>query len=150
MIMQYTNKTYVAFDADKDIHYYHLMKAWKNSQHISFNFYDAHNINSARDTSTEETIKTRLRERMSNAKAFILLIGEGTRYLYKFVRWEIEQAINRDIPIIAVNINGLQKMDNNRCPPILSNELAIHVPFKQAIIEHALENWIKSHNNHKN
>ena len=133
----------------KDIQYYYLMKAWKNNRNLSFNFYDAHDINTARDTSTEETIKQRLRERMANAKSFVLLVGEGTRYLYKFVRWEIEQAIKRDLPIIVVNLNGLRKMDSDRCPPILSEQLAIHVPFKQAIVEYALENWIDSHYKHR-
>ena len=147
--MTYSNKTYVAFDGDKDIHYYYLMKAWKSSKHHSFNFYDAHDINTARDTSSEATIKARLRERMSNAKSFVILVGESTRYLYKFVRWEIDQAIVRDIPIIVVNLNGLKKMDSNRCPPILANQLAIHIPFKQAIVEYALENWIDSHASHK-
>jgi hypothetical protein len=27
----YTNKTYVAFDADSDIRYYRLMQAWKKN-----------------------------------------------------------------------------------------------------------------------
>lgn len=27
--MTYRNKTYVAFDGDKDIRYYRLMQAWK-------------------------------------------------------------------------------------------------------------------------
>ena len=147
--MTYSNKTYVAFDGDKDIHYYYLMKAWKSNKQHSFNFYDAHDINSARDTSTEETIKNRLSGRMSNAKAFVLLVGESTRYLYKFVRWEIDQAISRGIPIIIINLNGLKKMDDSRCPPILTDKLAIHIPFKQPIIEYALENWLDSHAAHK-
>ena len=27
-----------------------------------------------------------------------------TRYLYRFVRWELEQAVSRGIPIIGVNL----------------------------------------------
>jgi len=147
--MAYSNKTYVAFDGDKDIHYYYLMKAWKHSKHVSFNFYDAHDINTARDTSLEATIKSRLRERMSSAKSFVLLVGENTRYLYKFVRWEIEQAINKGIPIIVINLNGKKQIDTNRCPPILSEQLAIHIPFKQSIVEYALDNWVDSHYQHR-
>lgn len=147
--MAYSNKTYVAFDGDKDIHYYYLMKAWKSSKHHSFNFYDAHDVNTARDASQEATIKARLRERMSNAKAFVLLVGDSTRYLYKFVRWEIDLAISENIPIIVVNLNGLKQIDNNRCPPILSNQLAIHIPFKQAIVKFALENWTDSSDTHR-
>lgn len=147
--MAYRNKTYVAFDGDRDISYYYLMKAWKSNQHVGFNFYDAHDINTARDTSTPQTIKRRLRERMRNAKCFVLLLGEHTRYLYRFVRWEIALAIEGDLPIIVVNLNGTRRMDDNQCPPILRDELAIHVPFKQSIVEYALKNWPNSHLKHR-
>ena len=134
--MSYRNKTYTAFDGDKDIHYYYLMKAWKHSKHVSFNFYDAHDINSARDTSTEETIKRRLAERMSNAKYFVLLVGVSTRYLTKFVKWEIQQSLKYEIPSIVINLNGKRHMDAEYCPPLIRNELAIHIPFRQAIVEY--------------
>ena len=32
--MAYKNKTYVCFDADNDIKYYNLMKAWKENETI--------------------------------------------------------------------------------------------------------------------
>ncbi len=147
--MAYRNKTYIAFDGDKDIHYYYLMKAWKSSKHVSFNFYDAHDLNTARDSSMEQTIKRRLRERMANANSLILLIGESTRYLTKFVKWEIELAINSDLPIIAVNLNGKKQMDNDRCPPVLRDALAIHIPFKQSAVEYAMDNWPQGFSTHK-
>ena len=91
--MSYRNKTYVAFDGDNDIKYYWLMRAWKKTDGSAFNFYDAHDINTARDSSQEESIKKQLRIRMDNSKVFVLLIGKSTRYLTKFVKWEIETAI---------------------------------------------------------
>lgn len=139
--MSYKNKTFVSFDGDTDIHYYRLMTAWKQNDNLPFNFYDAHGLNSARDTSTEESIKAQLTERMRNSKVFVLLVGESTRYLYKFVRWEIEQAISRKMPIIAVNLNGTRSMDRERCPPLLTNALAVHISFNAAIMQYALENW---------
>ena len=72
------------------------MKACRQRDSSLFNFYDAHDINNALDTSTEETIKRRLRERMMNSNVFVLLVGEKTRFLYRFVRWEIELAIKKD------------------------------------------------------
>lgn len=72
---------------------------------------------------------------------FVLLIGEKTRYLYRFVKWEIEQAIKREMPIIGVNLNGQRALDINRCPPLLASALAVYVSFNPAIIQHALENW---------
>lgn len=139
--MAYKNKTYVAFDGDTDMHCYNLMKAWKQNDNTEVNFYDAHDINTARDTSTEETIKCRLHERMANSKVFVLLVGEHTKYLYKFVRWEIEEAIRRDLPIIVVNLNGKRQFDKDRCPPILKDKLAVHVDFSPKIMQHALESW---------
>lgn len=139
--MPYRNKTFVSFDGDTDIHYYRLMQAWHQNDGFDFNFYNAHDLNTARDTSQEESIKAQLAERMRNTKIFVLLVGENTRYLYKFVRWEIEQAIRRDLPIIAVNLNGTRSMDSERCPTLLRDRLAIHISFNVAIMRHALDNW---------
>ena len=74
--MAYRNKTYVAFDGDNDMRYYNLMKAWKQSDSTDFNFYDAHDLNTARDSSQTDSIKRKLSERMANSKIFVLLLGE--------------------------------------------------------------------------
>ena len=139
--MTYTNKTYVAFDADSDIHFYRLMQAWKKNDNTSFNFYDAHDINNLLLGSSEETIKAKLRERMNNTKVFVLLAGAKTKYLYKFVRWEIEQAIKRNLPIVVVNLSTKRSMDEDICPAILRDKLAMHVSFNAKIVQHAIDNW---------
>ena len=147
--MSYRNKTYVCFDGDTDMHYYRLMCAWKQNDGINFDFYNAHDINYARDTSAEESIKRQLRERLNNTKVFVVLIGENTRNLYKFVRWELELALSMDLPIIGVNLNGLRSRDNERCPPIIRDELAVHISFNAAIMQLALEDWPDSHLGYK-
>lgn len=138
--MAYRNKVYVSMDADSDIHYYWLMKAWKQNDNTDFNFYDAHDINNCYDKS-EESIKASLMERFRNSKVFVLLVGSQTRFLYRYVRWEIEQAISRELPIIVVNLNGKRDLDTALCPPIVRNELAIHISFNASILQYALENW---------
>ncbi len=139
--MAYRNKTFVSFDGDTDMHYYRLMTAWHQNDNTPFNFYNAHELKQSRDSSSEVTIKSSLADRLRNSKSFVLLVGEKTQYLYKFVRWEIEQALSRDLPIIAVNLNGSRSMDPDRCPPLLKDSLAVHVSFNPAIMQHALENW---------
>jgi MTH538 TIR-like domain (DUF1863) len=139
--MPYRNKTYVCFDGDNDMDYYRLMCAWKRHDSIDFNFYNAHDLNQARDTSQEESIKRQLKERMKNTKLMLVLIGEKTRYLYKFVRWEMEQAIALDIPIIGVNLNGMRGLDTDRCPPVIRDHLVVHVSFNAAIAQYAMDNW---------
>ena len=139
--MAYRNKVFVSFDGDTDIHYYRLMRAWKQNDNTRFNFLDAHDLTQARDTSTEDSIKRSLSVRLANAKVVVSLIGEKTRYLYKFVRWELAQAIQRDTPIIGVNLNGHRSQDRNRCPPVIRDHLVVYVSFNTAIIQYALENW---------
>jgi hypothetical protein len=78
---------------------------------------------------------------VSNSKQAIVLIGEGTRHLFKFVRWEIETALDLDFPIIGVNLNGSRKYDAELCPPILRDQYAVHVPFKAKIIQYALDHF---------
>ena len=147
--MAYRNKVYVSMDADNDLHYYYLMKAWKQNDNTEFNFYDAHDLNNIYDKS-EESIKAGLAERFRNTKIFVLLVGDHTRYLYKFVRWEIEQALKREIPCIIVNLNGLRYKDDERCPPIIRDKLAIHISFNSKILQYALENWPTFYENNKN
>ena len=80
--MAYRNKVFISFDGDTDMYYYYyyrLMRAWKQSDHTNFNFYDAHDLTQARDTSTEDSIKRSLSERLANAKVVVSLIGENTR-----------------------------------------------------------------------
>ena len=140
-IMAYRNKVYVAFDGDTDIRYYWLMKAWKQNDGTSFNFFDAHDLNTARDTSQMETIRQKLRLRLQNSKVLLCLIGEHTRYLYKFVRWEIETAKSMNIALVGVNLNGSRAVDDLRCPPVLRDSLSLHIPYNQKLIAYALEDW---------
>lgn len=139
--MSYRNKTYVIFDGDNDIWAYRFMKGWKASENIDFNFHDAHDLKPLTDRAGEETVKRSLRERFANAKQVIVLIGDSTKNLYRFVRWELQVALGLDIPIIAVNLNGRRDRDPDRCPPIIRDEYVVHVSFKMAIIKHALDNF---------
>ena len=145
--MAYRNKVFISFDGDNDIHYYRLMRAWKQNDNTDFHFVDAHDINTARDSSLEATIKRRLRERLLNAKIFVSLIGAHTRYLHKFVRWELQQGLALNIPMIGVNLNGVRSQDPNRCPPIIRHALVVHISFNTSILQHALETWPTEYHN---
>lgn len=138
--MAYRNKTYIAFDGDNDMQYYRLMTAWKAHDGFSLNFHNAHDLNVARDSSQEDSIKRQLRERFSNSKLLVVLIGANTKYLTKFVKWELEVALRLDLPIIGVNLNKSRQMDD-RCPPTIRDQLVVYTSFNHNIIEHAMNNW---------
>jgi len=144
--MSYRNKTYVIFDADHDMWAYAYMKGWKNNDRIDFNFFDAHDLRPLTIRASEETVKRSLRERMASAKQVIVLVGEHTRHLYRFVRWEIDLAIRKDLPVIVANLNNRRGHDPDRCPPILKDHPAIHVAFKLKIIKLALDKYVPWYN----
>jgi len=147
--MSYRNKTYIIFDGDEDIWAYGFMKGWKEKDHIDFNFHDAHDINSLRDGTSEEVVKRKLRERLANTKQAIVLIGEKTKNLHRYVRWEIQYCLEKGIPIVAVNLNGKNGIDKDLCPAILQGECAVHVPFKMKSIQRALDNFCPNYLFHK-
>ncbi len=148
--MSYRNKTYVAF-ASEDIHCYRLMEAWRDNKKIDFNFLDAHDLFKARDTSKPETIKQRLRERMSNAKQIVLLGsatarrkgGDGT----SFLAHEVKLAIEFDLPFVIANLNGDRTIDRTVIPqPLLGvYYYTVSVSFQAAIIMYALDNYAPSY-----
>jgi Thoeris protein ThsB, TIR-like domain len=151
--MSYRTKTYIAFSADHgdilgDMKYYNLMKAMSANEKFNFDFHDAHELNNLATTSSEETIKRKLRERLNVTKLFVILVGDDTKTKRKYVRWEIEEAIKQDIPIVVVNLNGRKTVDDTLIPPILKNVLAIHISFGEKILNYALENWSATHAAH--
>ena len=91
--MAYRNKTFVSF-ASEDIGSYWLMTAWRGNEKIDFDFHDAHDLNTALDTSQPETIRRRLRERLANTKQVVMLLGDDTRAVagrsWRFLYYEVE------------------------------------------------------------
>jgi hypothetical protein len=116
------------------------MQAWKKNENIDFNFTDCQ-LQDDIKSEDESYVKRKCRERIDMAGKFIQLIGEDTKFKYKYVRWEAEVAIEKDCTIIGVNLDGSRRMNKNTCPPIIRDIGAIFVPFSPKIIKYALENY---------
>lgn len=132
-------RTFIGFSST-DICNYYMMLAWKNHEHIDFNFSDFQ-LSSEINSEDETYIKRKCSERINLAGKFVMLIGEDTRNKYKYVRWEAEVAIEKGCTIIGVNLDGARKMIENKCPPIIRDIGAIFVPYSPKIIAYALENY---------
>ena len=131
---------YVIFDGDKDN--YAFIKGWKANDRVEFDFLDAHDIGQMTGRAKDEAyVKSELRKRMKASNQVVVLVGEGTKYLRKFVGWEIDLALELSLPIIVVNLNEKRQMDANRCPVALRTGYVVHVSFKRAIIKYALDNF---------
>lgn len=108
--MAYRNGTYVAFDGNGqndptkgDLKYLGILRAWKESDNIDFNFTDSHKKTyQVRDSSSEETLKSRLEERMSNSKNMLVIISDDTNFNRGLLNWEIRTAQEKyGLPIIV-------------------------------------------------
>jgi hypothetical protein len=147
--MSYRNKTYVAF-ASEDIDYYWLMTAWKKNENIDFDFYDAHDLFEARDTSSPETIKKRLRERLKNAKQVVLLGSAKGKSKGSdgdsFLAHEIKVIAEFNLPIVVANLDGDRTVDRSFIPtPLLDDRYyTMSVSFQPSIIKYALDDYAPS------
>ncbi len=153
--MSYRNKTYVAF-ASEDIAWYRLMEAWRDNDRIDFNFYDAHDLYVARDTSTPETIKRRLSERLNNAKQVVLLGSAAAKRKgsdgISFLAHEVKVIQDLNLPVVVANLNRSRLVVNANIPnPIVSsNYNTLNVSFQAKIIMRALDYCIAFHSSRVN
>jgi hypothetical protein len=137
-----TGTTYVIFDGDKDRYAYVFMRGWKVNERVEFDFRDAHDLGAMTGRAQDEAyVKSELRKRMDASKQVIVLVGESTKNLRKFVGWEIDLAVSLELPIIVVNLNGYRQMDPDRCPVPFRTGYIVHVAYKRAIIKYALDNF---------
>lgn len=142
--MAYRNKTFVSF-ASEHISYYRMMTAWRSNKHIDFNFHDAHDLNTALDTSQPDTIRRRLRERLANTKQVVLLVGDETRGVAarssRFLYYEVDVINRLGLPVVFANLNRSRVLEASRLPQKLAADYTMSVSFQPAIIKYALDNF---------
>ncbi len=134
---------YVIFDGDNDKWAYAYMKGWKENRNIDFSYQDAHDLdNMTSRAQDEQYVKSNLRERMKQSTAVIVLVGEKTKNLYKYVKWELELALELGLPIIAANLNKTNGQDNDRCPATIRDKACVvHIPYTLEAIKHAMSDF---------
>ena len=140
MALSYLDKTYVIFDGKQDMAAYHFMRGWKETNHVDFDFHDAHDLYTE-ELSMRHAVRRWLRKRFASGRQVIVLVGEYTRHKHRFVRWQMDAALDLGLPIIAANLNQKRRLDPDRCPPVLMGECVVHVAFRARIIKYALDNF---------
>jgi hypothetical protein len=165
--MAYRNGTYVAFHAAgtsdptaSDMKYFNLLRAWHVRGESDFAFVDSHQKTYAvRDSSSRDTLRARLAERLRNSKNMVLILGETTRFDTDWVPFEIEYAVDTcEIPIVAAypGYNTIRDPHALRSmwPYALATRIdsrrahVLHVPFKEGPLTHAVNTF--SHDNYPN
>lgn len=135
--------TYIAADWEHDYNAVVILKKWNESRYVNFSFLDAHDLQQARDSSLNCSIKASLSARLEKSYRFILIVGDNTKNLRSggcylcssynswtgacarghyidnrsYIDFECEKAI-RDGMQIRVLYNALN-VDLNKCPQII-------------------------------
>lgn len=161
--MAYRNGTYVAFHADgtsepteSDMKYYRLLQAWHVNDHHEFSIINSHDKTAAvRDSSSKETLRRRLRERLASSKNLLLILGKTTKFDTDWIPFEIACAVDDyDLPILvaytaydAVPPNSDQAVLRSWWPYALAARIdmgtarTLHISFKQKPIGEAVDQF---------
>lgn len=159
--MAYRNGIYVAFNGcgttnptDSDIKYFNILKAWKENKKIDFSFVDSHQKTyRVLDSSTKETLLSRLNERMANSKLMFLIVTNNTSNCSDIVEHEIKRAVEVDkIPLVIAYVDKevIKKTSpqmRDKLPKILNKYIdnndckALFIPFKREAIACAFKNF---------
>jgi hypothetical protein len=120
------------------------MQEWELSNGDKFNFIDGLDLYNQLDKVSDDILKAQVKERMNLADIYVLIVNKTTKSYRRFIRWQVEHAINSGIPLIAINANGIRSVDYDRIPTVLKKNIAIHIAFQAKILEYAIQNWPSS------
>ena len=152
--------TYIAFDGRGEVNpalsdrsYYSLLQAWDANGDIEFHFVNSHEKTYAvNDDSKKETLKARIRQRLSMSKNMVVILTPDTRDRGSMLSYEIEMAVDcYKLPLIIVypKYEYIRNVDSHAdvWPTALSKRIwngtahAIHVPFKKDVILDAISQF---------
>lgn len=148
----YRTKTYIAADWTGDKSAVEQLYKWKESDHWSFDFVDAHDLTQARDSSLNCSIKTSLKRRIDVSKTFVLIVGNQTKTVragscqycdsynswtyhcsrgnpvdYRsYIEYECEKAVEAGIKIVV--LYNSTTVDKAKCPDVVKNQ-GEHIPM---------------------
>jgi hypothetical protein len=109
-----------------------MMQAWVKNEHLPFNFYNCQ-LKEAINSDDPDYIKRRCRRRIKLASKFILLIGSDTYTKERFVKPEVEAAVEKNCAIIGVNLDQSWKVNSKLTPSFMRNIGALFIPFSPAL-----------------
>lgn len=158
--MAYRNGTYIAFDGLgqtdpklSDFKYYGTIQMWAANKNIDFHYVDSHEKTySVRDSSSDDTLEARIRERLSKSKNMVVILSSKTRKTGSHLSYEIEKAVDYyKIPLIITYVDydvvANPFLLSKYWPDTLSSRItaetpkAIHIPFIEGAILDSIDRF---------
>ena len=125
-------KIFISYDYDNDKHYKNLLKAWDANGTFDFSFHD-HSADVSINSTNAAAIKRAISAKINAATYFLCIVGEKT-YKSKWVKWEIDKAVELNRKIVAVKTKS-----TNTTPSELLN---IGASWAMSFSEDAIKNAI--------
>lgn len=139
-------KIFVCYDKANDSTYFNMLEAWM-TEDVQFITYEPvfERVNTPK---TIANFLTSINEKIKGVDAFVLLVSENTRNLDYNMMVELNVALANEIPIIAINVNGLRSLDDTNCPSILKDKHVLHIALDSKVFKTAIDLWPKYFNEH--
>jgi len=141
----YRTKTYLAAEWDGDKDAIEQLHSWKDSNHLSLSFTDAHDLTQARDGSLNCSIKSSLGIRLNSSKTFVLIVGSNTKSArngscqycdsynswtkscaksmtvsyQSYIEYECAKAIRDDLKIVV--LYKAASVNKSKCPEVIKD-----------------------------
>jgi hypothetical protein len=107
-------KVFISFDYDNDRYYKNLLVAWDKNHLFDFGLFDG-SVTVPVDSTDAAPIRRVISQHIADCPRFLCIVGEHT-YKSRWVKWEIDKAVELKRKIIAVKTDR-----SNTTPPNLLN-----------------------------
>lgn len=146
--MAILGKIYVIFDGVANSKAYDELKKFKQADGEKFDFYDGIEYLKELDKTNDDELKAKIQENMNQADCVLVLLSKNVKSMRRFIKWQIEYAVNQEKVLFSMNCNRIRSIDYDVTPTILKNKLSLYLPFDASALELGLMNWPKSFKEH--
>lgn len=146
--MSYKGKIYVICHETFDVAAYDKLKDMKQTDDSQFDFVDSLTLSVQLDVLNDEELKSLLYKNMDEADIVLILLSKKVKSMRKFVKWQVEYAINQGMPIICMNNSPLRSIDYSITPTKLKKKRSLYISYDSKVLELACINWVQSNKKH--
>jgi hypothetical protein len=99
-----TRKIFISFDYENDKHYKNLLIAWSKNPEFADFYINDQSVSDPVDSDRSAPIRRAISAKINDSTGLLCIVGEETSKS-RWVKWEIEKAIELGKRIIAVKVS---------------------------------------------
>jgi len=130
---------FVSYCTTAHPHHYMLLKTWLKCEHTDYSISGTCHAPEAVLQNVQQPLLDWLYGQMSEAKLCIILVGKGKSSPILEDEKVVAQYLNIPCMVVDTDIWNQGKEDSQYYG--LSDQLALHIPFRHKVVTHALKYW---------